>query len=167
MELYLQRGENLKKIFALLCSIIMVAAILPAFAIDSAPVNSCNNTKYNNCTSNLTKNNTAVKLTSAQLTKLNLTQTKLNTLITKIDNLTATYKSNKKAKGLLFALAQYKKQATKLNKQIDYLKAHPPKYKGKIVNKKVNVAIKNFAFKTYVLNKKVALKAKILAKMSK
>lgn len=145
----------------------MVAAIAPAFAIDSAPVNSGNNTKYNNCTSNLTKNNTTVKLTSAQLTKLNLTQTKLNSLITKIDNLTATYKSNKKAKGLLIALAQYKKQATKLNKQIDYLKAHPPKYKGKIVNKKVNVAIKNFAFKTYVLNKKVALKGKILAKMSK
>jgi hypothetical protein len=164
----LTRGENLQKIFALLCSIIMVAAIVPAFASDATPVNSCNNTKYNNCTSNLTKNNTAtVNLTSAQLAKLNLTQTKLNTLITQIDNLTATYKSNKKAKGLLVALAQYKKQATKLNKQIDYLKAHPPKYKGKIVNKKVDVAIKNFAFKTYVLNKKVALKGKILAKMSK
>ncbi|HSO26238.1 MAG TPA: hypothetical protein VLR54_06440, partial [Methanobacteriaceae archaeon] len=153
--------------FALLCSLIMVAAIVPAFATDATPVNSCNNTKYN-CTSNLTKNNTvAVKLTSAQLAKLNLTQTKLNTLISKIDNLSATYKDNKKAKGLLVALAQYKKQAIKLNKQIDYFKAHPPKYKGKIVNKKANVAIKNFAFKTYVLNKKVALKAKILAKMSK
>lgn len=145
----------------------MVAAIVPAFATDATPVNSCNNTKYN-CSSNLTKNNTAtVKLTSDQLSKLNLSQTKLNTLISKIDNLSATYKDNKKAKGLLVALAQYKKQAIKLNKQIDYFKAHPPKYKGKIVNKKANVTIKNFAFKTYVLNKKVALKGKILAKMSK
>ncbi len=145
----------------------MVAAIVPAFASEATPVSSTN-TKYNNCTSNLTKNQTAtVSLSSAQLAKLNVTQNKLNSLISKIDNLTATYKNNKKAKGLLVALAQYKKQAKSLNKQINYFKAHPPKYKGKIVNKKANVAIKNFAFKTYVLNKKVALKAKILAKIKK
>lgn len=145
----------------------MVAAIVPAFASDATPVNSCNNTKYN-CASNLTKNNTVtVNFTSAQLNKLNLTQTKLNSLISKIDNLSATYKDNKKAKGLLVALAQYKKQAIKLNKQIDYFKAHPPKYKGKLANKKANATIKNFAFKTYILNKKVAFKAKILAKIKK
>lgn len=86
-------------------------------------------------------------------------------MIVKIDNLTATYKNNTKAKGLLVALAQYKKQAIKLNKQISYFKAHPPKYHGKVLNKKANVVIKNFAFKQYILSKKVTLKAKLLAKI--
>jgi len=145
-----------KKIFALLCSMIMVAAIMPAFATDAS---SGNNTTLNK------NHKTTTNLTDTQLAKLNLTQTKLNALIVKIDNLTATYKNNTKAKGLLVALANYKKQATKLNKQINYFKAHPPKYHGKVLNKRANVAIKNFAFKQYILSKKVALKAKLLAKI--
>lgn len=135
----------------------MVAAIVPAFATDAA--SNGNNTKT------LNKNHKTTNLTDTQLAKLNLTQTKLNALIVKIDNLTATYKNNKKAKGLLVALANYKKQATKLNKQINYFKAHPPKYHGKVLNKRANVVIKNFAFKQYILSKKVALKAKLLAKI--
>ncbi len=134
----------------------MVAAIVPAFATDASSGNN---------TTTLKKNHKTTNLTDTQLAKLNLTQTKLNALIVKIDNLTATYKNNTKAKGLLVALAQYKKQAIKLNKQISYFKAHPPKYHGKVLNKKANVVIKNFAFKQYILSKKVTLKAKLLAKI--
>jgi hypothetical protein len=136
----------------------MVAAIVPAFATDAA--------SNGNNTTILNKNHKATtNLTNTQLTKLNSTQTKLNALIVKIDNLTTTYKNNTKAKGLLAALAQYKKQAKKLNKQINYFKAHPPKYHGKVLNKRANIVIKNFAFKQYILSKKVALKAKLLTKI--
>lgn len=134
----------------------MVAAIVPAFATDAS---SGNTTKLNKNHKN------ATNLTDTQLAKLNLTQTKLDALIVKIDNLTVTYKNNTKAKGLLVALAQYKKQAIKLNKQISYFKAHPPKYHGKVLNKKANVVIKKFEFKQHILSKKVALKAKLLAKI--
>lgn len=141
----------------------MVAAIAPGFAAD-APSKCVNNTTK--CTVNFNKTHTNnVNLTTTQLAKLNSTQIKLNALIVKIDNLTDTYKNNTKAKGLLVALAQYKKQATKLNKQINYFKAHPPKYKGKLATKKANLTIKNFVFKQYILNKKVALKAKLLQKL--
>jgi hypothetical protein len=139
----------------------MVVAIVPAFATDAT------SSGNNKTTLNLNKTHkNATNLTNTQLAKLNLTQTKLNNLIAKIDNLTATYKNNTKAKGLLVALAQYKKQAVKLNKQINYFKAHPPKSHGKVLSKKANVVIKKFAFKQYILNKKVALKAKLLAKLS-
>ncbi len=134
----------------------MVAAIVPAFATDASNGKS---------PKTLNKNYKPTNLTDTQLAKLNLTQTKLNALIVKIDNLTTTYKNNTKAKGLLVALAQYKKQAKKLNKQINYFKAHPPKYHGKVLNKRANVVIKNFAFKQHTLNKKVALKAKLLTKI--
>jgi hypothetical protein len=139
----------------------MLVAIVPAFATDATSSGS------NKTTLNLNKTNkNTTNLTDTQLAKLNLTQSKLNNLIAKIDNLTATYKNNTKAKGILIALAQYKKQAKKLNKQINYFKAHPPKYHGKVLNKRANVAIKNFAFKQYILNKKVTLKAKLLAKLN-
>jgi peptidoglycan hydrolase CwlO-like protein len=135
-------GEIMKKeLFAVFCVVTIMAGTAPIFA------------------ANPTTTNTVV-LTGNQTAKLTAVQTQLNTLITKIESLKKTYNNTtKKNKGLLNALNQYEKQATKLNTAITSYLKNP--------TSRANIKIKNFQIKTKQLQWKVNVTEKVLKKTIK
>ena len=128
-----------KELFAVFCVLTILAGTAPIFAAT-------------------TTTNKTVVLTNNQTAKLTATQTKLTDLIAKIEGLKTKYKNTTKAKGLLVALNQYEKQATKLNTAITKYLANP--------TAPANMKIKNFQIKTSVLQYKVAVTSKILKKVN-
>lgn len=129
-----------KELFAIFCVVTILGSTAPIFA------------------ANTTTNKTVV-LNSNQTAKLTAVQTSLNDLITKIESLKKTYtNTTKKNKGLLNALNQYEKQATKLNTSItNYLK-NP--------TSPANIKIKNYQIKTKQLQWKVKVTEKVLKKIN-
>ena len=126
-----------KELFAIFCVVTIMAGTAPIFAANTTTTKS-------------------VVLTGNQTAKLTAVQTQLNDLITKIENLKKTYTNTTKNKGLLTALNQYEKQATKLNTSItNYLK-NP--------TSPANIKIKNYQIKTKQLQWKVKITEKVLKK---
>jgi chromosome segregation ATPase len=129
-----------KGILAAFCMLTIMASTVPVFAADT------------------TTTTTTVTLTDAQLSKLTAIQTKLSDLVAKIESLKTTYKSTKKTKGLLNALDQFEKQAKNLKTAITNYKKNP--------KANANKKIKSFQYRTYSLTWKVAVKEKLLKKVT-
>jgi hypothetical protein len=127
-----------KELIAVFCVFTMLAGTAPIFAADVST-------------------NKTVVLTPNQLTKLTTAQTQLTALIASIDTLKLTYNNTTKAKGLLIALNQYKKQANKLNTAItNYIKNPTAPAKAKI---------NTFQKHTKALQWKVTVTEKVLKKI--
>ena len=126
-----------KELFAVFCVVTILAGTAPIYA------------------ANTTTTKTVV-LTGNQTAKLTAVQTQLNDLIAKIEGLKKTYNNTTKNKGLLSALNQYEKQATKLNTAITSYLKNP--------TSPANIKIKNFQIKTKQLQWKVNVTEKVLKK---
>jgi hypothetical protein len=127
-----------KEIFAMFCVLTILASTAPIFAVDATTAK-------------------PVHLSDVQNAKLNIADGQLIILIAGIETLKTTYKNTNKAKGLLIALNQYEKQATKLDNAILKYKANP--------TAPANAKIKTFQKKTKELLWKVSIKEKILKKI--
>ena len=127
-----------KEIFALFCVLTMLASTAPIFAVDATtpkPVN----------------------LNPNQIKQLTDDQKNLNCLIFKINKLEYKYKNTKKARGILVALNNYKKQAKNLRTAIKNYQKNP--------TAPANIKIKVFNLKVKQLQKKVVIKENLLKKM--
>lgn len=158
----------MQKLSILLIAILGIALIVPIFADEiSDAITSTNGTNETNATlgnnSTLTNNTTLTNstLTPQQLQTLTDTQSKLTALIATIESLKSTYSSNSKAKGLLNALDQYEKQANRLNAEINAFIQNPTT-DGNSADGRINSFVKREA----ALENKVAVKERLLAKIS-
>ena len=124
-----------KELLAVVCVLTMLASTAPIFATGTS--------------------NTVV-LTSQQQAKLDTMESQLTDLVAKIQGLKTTYK-NTRAKGLLRALTQFEKQATRLNTTITNYEKNP--------TASANRKIRTFQFKTKQLQWKVAVVEKNLKKI--
>ncbi len=126
-----------KELLAVVCVLTILGSTAPIFAAGSS--------------------NTVI-LTSKQQAKLDTMESQLTDLVAKIQNLKTSYKDTK-AKGLLRALTQFEKQATRLNTTITNYEKNP--------TSPANRKIRTFQFKTKQLQWKVAVTEKNLKKAKK
>lgn len=129
-----------KEIFALFCVLTMLASTAPIFATEATTPKT-------------------VTLDQKQIDQLKLDQKKLTCLTKKIEALKLRYKDTKRAKGILIALNNYEKQATKLQTAITNYQNNP--------TAPAKIKIKVFDLKVKQLQWKVALKKKLLTKLNK
>ena len=127
-----------KEIFALFCVLTMLASTAPIFAVDATTPK-------------------PVILDQKQTDQLALDQKNLNCLIIKIKILEYKYKNTKKARGILVALNNYKKQAKNLRTAIKNYQKNP--------TAPANIKIKVFNLKVKHLQNKVLLKENLLKKI--
>ncbi|MBP2044792.1 hypothetical protein [Methanobacterium aggregans] len=150
----------------LMVAVLSAALMVPIFADEitqalNATTNSTNiSTNNSSVSDNSTLNNTSnTTLSSQQLQTLTDTQSKLTSLIAKIESLKATYGSNAKAKGLLNALDQFERQAKSLNSEIEAFKQN-----STVTG--CDGQITSFVKREAALEHKVSIKEGLLLKMT-
>lgn len=152
----------MRKLLASVCILVMMASVIPAFAEDTT--NNTTSTPANNTT-----NNTTLAPTNNTTSTLEQLGMDLMLLIAKIDKLIETHEDIK-AKGLLIALKQFRKQAIRLNNEINafigapMMAGDPNENDTALIANKTSGRINSFVKREAALKKKVAVKERILLK---